>query len=152
VRVDFVNELTRRAAIERRDLVEKDVVLHQILTDLSKDGFFSKNFLFKGGTCLIKCYLGYLRFSEDIDFTWKNQKTYEGMSQSEVRRHLSGVIDEVGKTFEKISKAREFDFKCEKDNRNYVELGGSNKFCTFKVWYDSVVLGRKGFVLKRAKI
>lgn len=145
MRIDFVNELARRSAIERRDLLEKDVILHQALTDLSKDGFFSANFLFKGGTCLIKGYFGYLRFSEDIDFTWKNQKTFSGKSQNEIRRKLSGTIDRVGKTFERISKARGFEFKCRKDDRKYVELGGSNKFCTFKVWYDSDVLGRKNF-------
>jgi predicted nucleotidyltransferase component of viral defense system len=145
MRIDFVNELARRSAIERRDLLEKDIVLHQTLTDLSKDDFFSTNFLFKGGTCLIKGYIGYLRFSEDIDFTWKNQKRFSGKSQNEVRRMLSGTIDRIGKTFEKISKARGFEFKCRKDDRKYVELGGSNKFCTFKVWYDSAVLGRKSF-------
>jgi len=145
MRIDFVNELARRSAIERRDLLEKDVILHQTLADLSKDDFFSTNFLFKGGTCLIKGYFGYLRFSEDIDFTWKNQKKLSGKSQNEVRRTLSGTIDRVGKTFEKISKARGFEFKCRKDDRKYVELGGSNKFCTFKVWYDSAVLGRKSF-------
>jgi predicted nucleotidyltransferase component of viral defense system len=32
-----------------------------------------KNFLFKGGTCLMKNYLGYFRFSEDVDFAWKDQ-------------------------------------------------------------------------------
>lgn len=66
---EFVNEVSRVLKIERRDLVEKDFILHQVLLDLSKDEFFHKNFLFKGGTCLIKCYLGYFRFSEDIDFT-----------------------------------------------------------------------------------
>ncbi len=142
---DLVNGLAQRAEIGRRDLVEKDLILHQTLTDLSKDDFFSKNFLFKGGTCLIKCYFGYLRFSEDVDFTWKNQKTYSRMSQNEIRRRLSSTIDKVGKTFERISKARGFDFRCKKDDRKYVELGGSNKFCTFKVWYDSTVLGRKSF-------
>jgi len=29
------------------------------------------------------------------------------------------------------------DFKCVKSNPSYVELGGSNKFCTFKLWFDS---------------
>lgn len=145
MKIDFINEIAQRTTIRRMDLVEKDVVLHQTLTDLAKDNFFSKNFLFKGGTCLIKCYFGYLRFSEDIDFTWRNQKIYTGMSQKETRRLLSDTIDKVGKTFEKISDARGFDFKCSKNDRKYVELSGSNKFCTFKVWYDSVVLKRKSF-------
>jgi len=73
VRIDFVNEVAKILSIKRRDLIEKDVILHQIISDLSKDDFFAGNFLFKGGTCLVKCYFGYLRFSEDIDFTGKTR-------------------------------------------------------------------------------
>jgi len=73
MRKDFVNEVAEKLKIKRKDLVEKDFILHQLLSSLSEDKFFRENFLFKGGTCLIKCYLGYFRFSEDMDFTWKRQ-------------------------------------------------------------------------------
>lgn len=146
MRIDFVNALGQKLAIQRSDLIEKDIILHQILTDLSKDDFFSKNFVFKGGTCLIKCYYGYKRFSEDIDFTWKNQRVFKGQSQNQTRGYLSGVIDTIGKTFESIAKRRGLEFECAKSDRHFVELGGSNKLCTFKIWYDSDVLGRKSFI------
>jgi predicted nucleotidyltransferase component of viral defense system len=146
VRVDFVNEVARALKIGRRDLVEKDIVLHQMLTDLSHDGFFSENFVFKGGTCLIKCYFGYMRFSEDIDFTWRDQSVFNGKSQGKIREYLSGIINKTGKVFEQIAEKRGLDFKCIKSSRNYVELGGSDKTCTFKVWYDSEVLKRRSFV------
>lgn len=127
-------------------MVEKDVILHQILTDLSGDGFFSKNFVFKGGTCLIKQHLGYFRFSEDADFTWRRPSRFEGMSTKKMRRELSPIIDAVGGTLEGISAGRGLDFACSKDDPRYVEVGGSNKMCTFKMWYDSAVLGRRSFV------
>jgi hypothetical protein len=47
VRVDFVNDVARVLNIKRRDLVEKDFILHQILSDLSEDSFFAPNFLFR---------------------------------------------------------------------------------------------------------
>lgn len=146
MRGDFVNEVGRIQRIKRTDLIEKDLILHQMLVDLSKNKFFAKNFIFKGGTCLIKCYLGYFRFSEDIDFTWRHQKTFEGKSQKEIRSHLSGVIDEVGAIFEELATKRNLDFVCEKHNRDYVELGGGNKTCTFKIWYQSEILNRRSFV------
>jgi predicted nucleotidyltransferase component of viral defense system len=59
MRANFVNELSRRLGIQRRDLIEKDIILHNMLLDLSQNDFFSENFAFKGGTCLIKCYYGY---------------------------------------------------------------------------------------------
>jgi len=78
--------VAKQNAIEQTDMLEKDLILHQILTDLSQNEFFSNNFVFKGGTCLTKCYLGYYRFSEDIDFTWKDQTIFEGKSQTQIRR------------------------------------------------------------------
>ncbi|MGA8905757.1 MAG: nucleotidyl transferase AbiEii/AbiGii toxin family protein [Candidatus Bathyarchaeia archaeon] len=146
MRADFVNEVAGVLNIGRRDLIEKDLVLHQILADLSQEKFFADNFLFKGGTCLIKCYFGYVRFSEDIDFTWKDQSAFSKMSGKKIRSKLSKIIDETGSVFEDIAKKRGLDFKCVKSNTEYVELGGSDKTCTLKIWYDSEILGRRSFV------
>ncbi len=146
MRKDFVNEVARMQNVKRADLIERDLILHQMLFDLSKNKLFHDNFAFKGGTCLAKCYLDYFRFSEDIDFTWKDQSVFEGKSQKEVRRYLSAVIDNIGEIFEDIAKARGLEFRCLKEERNYVELTGGDKTCTFKVWYQSEVLGRKSFM------
>jgi predicted nucleotidyltransferase component of viral defense system len=146
VRADFVNEVARVLKISRRDLIEKDLILHQILAGLSQDNFFADNFLFKGGTCLIKCYFGYMRFSEDIDFTWKDQSAFSKMSGKKIRAQLSKVIDRTGEVFEAIAKKRGLDFKCVKSNTDYVELGGNDKTCTLKIWYDSEILRRRTFL------
>ena len=146
MRADFVNEIAKVLGIQRKDLIEKDLILHQILLDLSEDDFFARSFLFKGGTCLIKSYFGYRRFSEDIDFTWKDQSAFSGMSQKKIRAFLSKVIDKTGSTFEDVATRRGLDFKCEKRNSNYMEFGGGNKTCTLKVWYESEVLHRRSFL------
>jgi len=146
MRKDFVTEVARQSGVEQADLLEKDLILHQILTDLSQDEFFSNNFVFKGGTCLTKCYLGYYRFSEDIDFTWKDQSVYQSKSQTKIRGLLSETIDKAGSIFEGIAKKRALNFKCDKQDRHYVELGGSNKMCTFKIWYQAEMLNVESFV------
>lgn len=48
--------------------------MKDLIDYISKDDWFRDCFAVKGGTCLTKCYLGYYRFSEDIDFTyiWKS--------------------------------------------------------------------------------
>jgi predicted nucleotidyltransferase component of viral defense system len=145
MRKDFIDGISEALRIGRKELIEKDLILHQVLLDLSKNRFFRENFLFKGGTCLIKCYLGYFRFSDDIDFTWRNQEQFEGMSQKDIRRYLSSVIDETGDVFEAIAKKRDLDFRCIKSNRDYIELGGGNKTATLKIWYDSEILNRRSF-------
>jgi len=146
MRKEFVNEVAKTQGIKRADLIEKDVILHQLLFDLSKNKFFHSSFAFKGGTCLAKCYLDYFRFSEDIDFTWKDQRAFDGKSQKEIRRRLSKVINSTGSIFEEIADKRDLKFKCNKDDRNYVELTGGDKTCTFKMWYLSETLGRESFV------
>jgi hypothetical protein len=67
-------------------------------------------------------------------------------SQKRIRDYLSDTIDKTGAVFERIADKRSFDFKCNKNDRNFVELGGSSKFCTFKIWYDSEILGSRSFV------
>lgn len=66
MRADFVKEVAKILDIKRKDMIEKHLILHQILFDLSGDRFFAANALFKGGTCLIKSYFSYLRASIDM--------------------------------------------------------------------------------------
>jgi predicted nucleotidyltransferase component of viral defense system len=146
MRIKLINEISKTLGISRNELIEKDIIIHEILTDLSKTDFFTKNYFFKGGTCLIKSYLGYYRFSEDMDFTWKDQQIFKNKSQGQTRDYLSNIIDETGKLLEEIALKRNLDFQCKKGNRDYVELGGSNKRCTFKIFHDSEVTKKRSFI------
>jgi predicted nucleotidyltransferase component of viral defense system len=49
--------------------IDKDWALGHLLNALYSFDDFSNNFIFKGGTCLRKCYYENYRFSEDLDFT-----------------------------------------------------------------------------------
>jgi predicted nucleotidyltransferase component of viral defense system len=143
---EFIQEVSNLKNIKRIDLIEKDILLQKILLDLSKDDFFSKNLAFKGGTCLIKCYLGYYRFSEDIDFTWIDQSIFRDRSQKEIREIISNLNDEIGNLLVKVSRDKGMDFVLDKNNRKYFEFGGGNKTITFKLWYDSEVLKEPSFI------
>ena len=143
---EFIDELSSRKDVKRKDLLEKDILIQKILLDLSKDEFFSKNLAFKGGTCLIKCHLGYFRFSEDIDFTWIDQSIFKDQSSKQTRKIISELKDKIGGLLEDISKKRGLDFVLDKDNKKYVEFGGGNKFLTFKIWYKSEILKQESFI------
>ena len=132
---DLIDEIVLQSGVQKRALIEKDMKIHGILRHLSADSWFCESFLFKGGTCLIKGYLGYYRFSEDIDFTYKAQSEFNGLSGKKVRGLLSGIINRLGGLFEVIADLEGLEFECDKSNRDFVELGGSNRFCTFKLWY-----------------
>ncbi len=53
----------------REDVVEKDYVLGWLLWGIASDDLLGRSWVFKGGTCLTKCYFETYRFSEDLDFT-----------------------------------------------------------------------------------
>lgn len=53
----------------REDVVEKDYVLGWLLWGIGSDRTLADAWVFKGGTCLKKCYIETYRFSEDLDFT-----------------------------------------------------------------------------------
>lgn len=54
-------------------VVEKDYVLGWMLAAIHKNAAFTDSWVFKGGTCLKKCYFETYRFSEDLDFTLKDE-------------------------------------------------------------------------------
>lgn len=51
------------------EVVEKDYVLGWLLAGIHAQPALLDNWIFKGGTCLKKCYFETYRFSEDLDFT-----------------------------------------------------------------------------------
>nr|MBA3845069.1 nucleotidyl transferase AbiEii/AbiGii toxin family protein [Planctomycetota bacterium] len=76
----------------RDDVVEKDYVLGWLLWGIGSDAVLGDAWVFKGGTCLKKCYIETYRFSEDLDFTVMPG----GPSQPEaVLPILRGVLDRV---------------------------------------------------------
>lgn len=50
-------------------VIEKDHVLGWLLAGVAQHADLSQSWIFKGGTCLRKCYYETFRFSEDLDFT-----------------------------------------------------------------------------------
>jgi predicted nucleotidyltransferase component of viral defense system/DNA-directed RNA polymerase subunit RPC12/RpoP len=68
--------ITRADIVERvrewqltEEVVEKDYVLGWLLWGFGSDAVLGEKWVFKGGTCLKKCYIETHRFSEDLDFT-----------------------------------------------------------------------------------
>jgi predicted nucleotidyltransferase component of viral defense system len=138
--------LSEKLKIQNTALIEKDLLLQGLLNELSKSGYFSENFVFKGGTCLTKAYFGYYRFSEDLDFTWLDKKAFDGKTENQIRKILSKEIYKIMELLAAAAKELGIDFKAEKSNTHYVQLGGSNRFTTFKFWYKPINSERETFI------
>ena len=73
----------------RPQIVEKDYVLGWVLAGIHHQPALAESWIFKGGTCLKKCYFETYRFSEDLDFTLTDPSHVDG-------DFLAGVFREVG--------------------------------------------------------
>jgi len=83
----------------RPDVVEKDYVLGWLLAGLSSVPF-AKSWVFKGGTCIKKCYLETYRFSEDLDFSLLPDAEYtESGLAAQVRTLVRAVAELSGLAF-----------------------------------------------------
>lgn len=72
----------------RPEIVEKDYVLGWLLSGLGRHAVVTATWVFKGGTCLKKCYFETYRFSEDLDFTLRPEALY-------TREGILGILQEV---------------------------------------------------------
>lgn len=61
------------------DKIEQDYVLSWILEGITLVPELNQHLVFKGGTCLKKCYFGDYRFSEDLDFSTKDDRIAEAL-------------------------------------------------------------------------
>ena len=73
-------------------IVEKDYVLGWVLAGINAHEELSENWVFKGGTCLKKCYFETYRFSEDLDFTLRDDAHID---EEFLRETLGEVTDWV---------------------------------------------------------
>ncbi len=70
-------------------VVEKDYALGWFLAGISAHPVIGPRWVFKGGTCLKKCYFETYRFSEDLDFTLQDAEHLD-------EGFLAEVFEEVG--------------------------------------------------------
>jgi len=70
-------------------VVEKDYALGWLLAGIAAHPSIGSSWVFKGGTCLKKCYFETYRFSEDLDFTLQDADHLD-------EAFLAGVFEEIG--------------------------------------------------------
>jgi predicted nucleotidyltransferase component of viral defense system len=79
----------------RQDIVEKDYVLGWLLAALGSHPVTSGTWIFKGGTCLKKCYVETYRFSEDLDFSLLQECPYTQEALSEILGSVARTAGEL---------------------------------------------------------
>jgi predicted nucleotidyltransferase component of viral defense system len=102
-------------------VIEKDYVLGWLLAGIAQHELLSRTWVFKGGTCLRKCYYETFRFSEDLDFTIVNGGPEE---PNDLMRIFGGIAErareESGIEFVLDDKS----FQRKKNKRNHPTTQG----------------------------
>lgn len=78
----------------RPDVVEKDYVLGWLLAALAQNDVRA-NWVFKGGTCIKKCFFETYRFSEDLDFSLTPEASYSEAAIRETLQDLARTAAEM---------------------------------------------------------
>ncbi len=78
----------------RPNVVEKDYVLGWILAAIGVHPVTSEAWIFKGGTCLKKCFFETYRFSEDLDFSLMPAAPYIAADLLRVLREVTEEVTE----------------------------------------------------------
>ena len=68
------------------EIIERDYILSWILTGIAENKELCDSLIFKGGTALKKCYFGKYRFSEDLDFTAKQDAPTGNTLEKEIQQ------------------------------------------------------------------
>jgi predicted nucleotidyltransferase component of viral defense system len=79
----------------RPDVVEKDYVLGWLLVGIAQHAELREHWVFKGGTCLKKCYFETYRFSEDLDFSLTPSALYSADELLRQLKELARHVNEV---------------------------------------------------------
>ena len=107
INLDELRRLSAETGFSSK-LLEKDYHLTKILQKISEKKI--KDLVFKGGTCLNKCYLGFYRLSEDLDFVYNQDVKSKTKLQIKkildgLRRELFGILNEIEfKTSKELGK------------------------------------------------
>jgi predicted nucleotidyltransferase component of viral defense system len=90
-------------------VIEKDYVLGWMLAGIYAHDELAESWIFKGGTCLKKCFFETYRFSEDLDFTLRNEAHLDEAFLKRVFAEVGAwVYEESG--VEIPAGQQEFDF------------------------------------------
>ncbi len=75
-------------------VVEKDYALGWLLWGIHQHPDTKEQWIFKGGTCLKKCYFNTYRFSEDLDFTFRGKELPTVDSLIQIISEVADIIFE----------------------------------------------------------
>ena len=146
----FVTNIKEKHPRLNETTIEKDFYLTLLLNEMSKnidddkESYFRK-LVFKGGTLLTRTHLQYHRISEDLDFTYLENKKLKNSSSKQRNKIISEFTAGLSEKLSEISKKYGFDFSPKKSDSKYCKVMNRKNVYLFKIHYLPVY-GTEGFI------
>ena len=134
----YIGEIKRAMNLNiEEDIIKKDLLLTLILAEFEKLGL-GKELIFKGGTLLSRNYLNYHRFSEDLDFVFKDSNSIRELTRHARERKVKAFLDIFVPKLKEVADALGLDFSTNRSDKKYCKMLTGRTVYTFKIYYSDV--------------
>ena len=131
----YIEQLKKSFNLEdSEDILEKDLLLTFILAEFEKMDL-GKELIFKGGTLLSRNYLNYHRFSEDLDFVFKDSNSIRELPRHTRERKVKTFLDYFVPKLKEATDILGLDFSTDRGNKKYCKMLSGRTVYTFKIYY-----------------
>ena len=132
----YVSEVKSKLALEVSDeIISKDLLLTLILAEFEKEKGVFTELIFKGGTLLSRNYLQYHRFSEDLDFVYKESGILHKLPRKQRERKIKVFIDIFTQQLKKVTDSIGLDFSTNRSDTKYCSILHGRTVYTFRMFY-----------------
>jgi predicted nucleotidyltransferase component of viral defense system len=115
-------------------VVEKDYALGWVLAGIFANDRLAESWIFKGGTCLKKCFFETYRFSEDLDFTLQDESHLD-------RTFLEQAFAEIGAW---IYERSGLEFPANQQGFDIYDNPHGHRYCLGRIGYRGPVSPTSG--------
>ena len=134
----YIGEIKRAMNLNiEEDIIKKDLLLTLILAEFEKSGL-GKELIFKGGTLLSRNYLNYHRFSEDLDFVFKDSNSIRELTRHARERKVKAFLDIFVPKLKEVADVLGLDFSTNRSDKRYCRMLTGRTVYTFKIYYSDV--------------
>lgn len=139
IKIDkYVSEVKNNLNVDVSDeIIKKDLILTLILAELEKMNL-GKELIFKGGTLLSRNFLKYHRFSEDLDFIFKESTYLRKLGRNARERKIKDFLDVFVPKLKEVTDILGLDFSIDRSNKKYCKIFNGRVVYTFKIYYSEI--------------
>jgi predicted nucleotidyltransferase component of viral defense system len=133
----YVSEVkTNMNLVLSEEIIEKDLLLTLLLAEFQKQGGVFNELIFKGGTLLSRNYLKYHRFSEDLDFVYKDSNSLRELTRNLREKRIKKFIDFFVPKLKEVADSLELEFSTDRSNQRYCHILSGRTVYSFKIYYN----------------